>query len=127
MAGFRTVAPAALLMAATTLLCVAAAPVAAQQTCTSAADVGRFLGWCRCSVMTAPRDVVTFTATSDDPWCKVTTPETSIYYCDAEGKGNCDLQCVEAVHECTGPVAANGVCPCEVGNVRTVLRYNGPL
>jgi len=127
MAGFRAVAPAALLMAAATLLCLAATPVAAQQTCSRASDLGRFLGWCRCSVMTAPRDVVTFTPTSLDPWCKVTTPETSIYYCDAEGKGNCDLQCVKAVHECTGPVAANGVCPCEVGNLRTVLRYNGPL
>ena len=126
MARFRAVAPAAPLMAATTLLCLAAAPVAAAQTCASDADVGRLLGWCRCSVMTAPRDAITFNPADPDPWCKVTTPETSIYYCDADGKGNCDLQCVEAVHECTGPVDL-GMCSCKVGDVRTVLRYNGPL
>eukprot|EP00168_Porphyra_purpurea_P000336 TRINITY_DN1037_c0_g1_i4.p2 TRINITY_DN1037_c0_g1~~TRINITY_DN1037_c0_g1_i4.p2 ORF type:complete len:128 (-),score=45.93 TRINITY_DN1037_c0_g1_i4:199-582(-) len=127
MAGFRTGAPVALLLAATAILSFAAAPVAAQQTCSSAADVGRFLGWCRCSSLTAPRDAIAFNGASPDPWCKVTTPDTRIYYCDPAGKGNCDLQCVKAVHECTGAVAPNGVCSCAVGNVRTVLQYNGPL
>jgi len=126
MAIFRAVAPVALLVAATALLSLTAAPVAAEPTCRSAADVGRLLGWCRCSAMTAPRDTITFNPADPDPWCKVTTPDTSIYYCDVAGKGNCDLQCVEGVHECTGPVDY-GMCSCKVGDVRTVLRYNGPL
>lgn len=112
-----------------TLLATAAAPVAAQiPRCTTAADIGAFVGWCRCSSMKVQKDLVTpAPAASVDPWCKVTRPDTLVHYCDAAGTGNCDLQCAAPVMECTGPAGANGVCPCAVGVVRTVLRYNGPV
>ncbi|KAK1859561.1 hypothetical protein I4F81_002156 [Pyropia yezoensis] len=90
--------------------------------------VGTFVGWCRCSSMTIPRDLVKFNGLSSDPWCKVSAPDTTVHYCDAEGQGNCDLQCASPIHECTSaPSPVNQVCACAKGNVRTVLRYNGPL
>lgn len=98
------------------------------RTCATEADVGTFVGWCRCSSLIAPRELVAFNGDSDDPWCKVSAPDTTVYYCDAQGAGNCDLQCAAAIHECTSPPSPdNQVCACAPGKVRTVLRYNGPL
>ncbi|GAB0491460.1 hypothetical protein MMPV_002714 [Pyropia vietnamensis] len=127
MAGFtfRSLVAAVAVAAA---LVATALPSANAQTCTTEADVGNFVGWCSCSSMTVPRNLVKFNGRSDDPWCKVSTPETTIHYCDEQGKGNCDLQCAAPIHECTSaPSPVNQVCACAKGKVRTVLRYNGPL
>ncbi|GAB0496554.1 hypothetical protein MMPV_007867 [Pyropia vietnamensis] len=117
----------ALVALLTALLSAAVAPVAAQvPRCTTAADIGAFIGWCRCSSLTIQIDLVgPALAASVDPWCKVTHPDTLVHYCDAAGAGNCDLQSAAAVAECTGLTRANGVYPCAVGRVRTMLRYNG--
>jgi len=124
----RAVAPVALLALATVVALLTAAPAAAQASrCAAASDVGRFVGWCRCTSATVPKRRVAFNGQSSDPWCKVSTPDTRVHFCDAAGLGNCDLQCAAPIHECTAPAAANGVCPCVVGKVRAVLRYNGPL
>lgn len=119
------------LIAAAVMAAVAAAPVRAaddKRTCTTESDIGSFVGWCACSSLTAPRELVAFNGDSTDPWCKVSNPDTTVYYCDAQGAGNCDLQCAAAIHECTSPPSPdNQVCACAPGKVRTVLRYNGPL
>ena len=62
-----------------------------------------------------------------DLWCPATTPPVPVYYCDAAGRGNCDLQCAAAIWECTDAIKDNGMCRCKKDGVRTVLRYNGPL
>ena len=123
---FRAVAPATVLAVALIAAAVALPPVAAQ-TCAGLSDLGRFLGWCRCSALTVPRAQVAPRGAAGDPWCAVTAPPTVVYYCDAAGPGDCDLQCVRPILECTSAAAANGVCPCALGGYRTMLRYNGPM
>eukprot|EP00168_Porphyra_purpurea_P020716 TRINITY_DN8829_c0_g1_i1.p2 TRINITY_DN8829_c0_g1~~TRINITY_DN8829_c0_g1_i1.p2 ORF type:complete len:131 (+),score=25.04 TRINITY_DN8829_c0_g1_i1:1-393(+) len=123
---FRAVAPATLL--AVTMVAAAVAPSpAAAQTCAGPSDLGRFLGWCRCSALTVPRAHVAPPSGPADPRCAVTAPPTVVRYCDTAGPGNCDLQCVRPIHECTGPVGAGGACPCAVGGYRAMLHYNGPM
>lgn len=115
----------AIVAAATLPAAVTASDV---RTCASTSDIGSFVGWCRCSTMTIPREVVAFNGDSTDPWCKVSTEPSTVHYCDAQGQGNCDLQCAEAIHECTSaPSPDNQVCKCALGTVRTVLRYIGPF
>ncbi|GAB0491477.1 hypothetical protein MMPV_002731 [Pyropia vietnamensis] len=125
----RSLVAAATIGAVMVFAALSAPVIAADvRTCATESDVGSFIGWCRCSSMTIPRELVAFNGDSSDPWCKVSTPDTMVHYCDAQGPGNCDLQCAEAIHECTSaPSPVNQVCACAKGKVRTVLRYNGPL
>ena len=123
----RAVARATLLAVAVGAAAAAPAPAAAQS-CAGPSDLGRFLGWCRCSALTVPRPRVARRGPAGDPWCAVTAPPTVVHYCDAAGPGDCDLQCVRPALECTAAAAAaSGVCPCALGGYRTMLHYNGPM
>lgn len=126
MVHLRTVARATLLATAL-MVALAVTPAAATPKCTSVADVGTFIGWCRCSSVTTPKAHVEFIGSKNDPWCKVSAPNTRIYFCDRAGTGNCDLQCTAPIYECTGQLLRDSKCKCALGKVRAVLRYNGEI
>lgn len=95
--------------------------------CATAADIGKFVGWCACSSVVTPRQQVDPPAGSD-PWCPAATAPVPTWYCDKGGRGNCALLCTAPIWACKGPVkASTGKCDCEREGLRTVLRYNGPL
>ncbi|GAB0490985.1 hypothetical protein MMPV_002227 [Pyropia vietnamensis] len=127
--GFRTtlaavVGTAVAFLAAASLVPLVAA--AAIRGCATTADIGTFVGWCACSSVVTPRQVVSPPTDSSSGNCDVIIEPTTTFYCDKAGLGNCDLQCAEPIWECTGPVLS-GRCACAKGGVRAVQRYNGPL
>lgn len=123
---FRVTLMTAVATAVALLSVATSAPVAAATAvvgCATPADIGSFIGWCACSTVVTPRQVL---SPLDDDNCDVMDVPTPTYYCDKAGRGNCDLQCAAAILECTGALEG-GRCPCAKKGVRAVLRYNGPL